>query len=263
LFGGVDMLIEDISPFVFTIGGFGVRWYGLLVAISMLIGLIVLIKHGTRQGLEEDVLYGLAIWIILGGIVGARLVYVLTNLPTFLAFPAEIIRIDHGGLSWHGAILGGAIPGWLYARKHRLDFNHLADLVVPGLATGYFLVRIANIFNQEVLGRPALALGFERHPAQIYGSLIGLTLLIVHNILARKNPPRGVLFWSFVFWYSILRAVFEETARANPLYWPVYVNEAYGLGLFTLTHLVTPPILLLSWYMLRRARSKDERTLTS
>ena len=119
-------------------------------------------------------------------------------------------------------------------------------------------MRIANIFNQEVLGRPALALGLERHPAQIYGSLIGLILLISHNILARRNPPRGVLFWSFAFWYSVLRAVFEETTRANPLYWPVYVNEAYGLGFFTLTHLVTPPILLFTWYMLRRARAKGK-----
>jgi phosphatidylglycerol---prolipoprotein diacylglyceryl transferase len=118
------------------------------------------------------------------------------------------------------------------------------DLAVPGLAIGYMLVRIANIFNQEILGRPAALFFFEQHPTQIYGSLIGLVSLLIHNYLARTFPAKpGVLFWLFIFYYSLLRGIIEETFRANPLYLWGYTNELWGVGFFTMTHLVTPFIL--------------------
>ena len=75
---------------------------------------------------------------------------------------------------------------------------------------------------------------------------------MIHNALARRRPPAGYLFWSFVFWYQLIRGFVEETFRANPLYAWGYVNEVWGVGFFTLTHLITPAILVLAWWMRRR-----------
>lgn len=99
------------------------------------------------------------------------------------------------------------------------------------------------------------------HPTQIYGSLIGVILLIINAVLARRQPPPGYLFWSFVLYYSILRGCLEETFRDNPLYAGGWVIERLGAGFFTLTHLFTPLFIALAWWMRKRslAGAKQDR----
>ena len=247
------MFIENISPAIFTLGPLVFRWYGLMMALSFMLGGYYFIKHGVRKGLDEEKLLAVLIIVILGGVLGARALYVLTNLPTFMGAPLEALRIDRGGLSFHGGLLGGLLGTWLYTQRYEINLRVLMDLAVPGLALGYMLVRIANIFNQEILGHPTTLFFFEQHPTQIYGSIIGLVSLLIHNYLARTLPARpGVLFWLFIFYYSLLRGIIEETFRANPLYLWGYVNEFWGVGFFTMTHLVTPFILLLAWRMIQK-----------
>lgn len=248
-------MLVDLDPYIIRFGGeFGIRWYGFFMALSMGIGLWFLIRKGTRQGYKEDFLYNLMFVVLLTSIAGARLVYVFTNWGDYAAAPAEILRIDHGGLSWHGGIGGGLLAGWLMLRRRpRADFRRLADLTVPGLAVGYMLVRIGNIFNQEVLGIEGALLPFGRHPAQLYGSAIGLILLLLYFYQARRNPPPGYQFWSFFFWYSILRGAVEETFRSNPHYLIDYTNTDWGFGFMTMTHLATPVFVLVSYWLMRAA----------
>lgn len=250
-------MLVQLDPYLIRFDGWGIRWYGFLMAVSMAVGLVYFLRHGRRRGFREDYLYNLAFVCLLAGVVGARLVYVLTNLGDYLAAPAEIVRVDHGGLSWHGGVGGGILAGWLYLRRYppgvERPLPRLLDLAVPGLCVGYVLVRIANIFNGEVLGRTGSLLPFDRHPAQLYGSAIGLVLLGVHNVLARRQPPPGYLFWSWALYYSILRGAVEETFRANPLYLVHYVDPRFGFGFTTMTQLATPALVLLSYVMLRRS----------
>ena len=247
------MFIENINPVIFTLGPLVFRWYGLMMALSFMLGGYYFIKNGVRKGLDEEKLLAVLIIVILGGVLGARALYVLTNLPAFMGAPLEAFRIDRGGLSFHGGLLGGLLGTWLYTQRYEINLRVLMDLAVPGLALGYMLVRIANIFNQEILGHPTTLFFFEQHPTQIYGSLIGLVSLLIHNYLARTLPAKpGVLFWLFIFYYSLLRGIIEETFRANPLYLWGYVNEFWGVGFFTMTHLVTPFILLLAWRMIQK-----------
>ncbi len=253
------MLIENIDPVLISLGPLEIRWYGVMMALSFLLGSYFFIKNGKRQGLGEDVLFNLIFSAIIGGVIGARLIFVLTNLDFFIQNPGQIIRVDTGGLAFHGALLGGVLSGWLVARLNRLPLHYFLDLAVPGLAVGYMLVRWANIFNQEILGRPAELLFFDRHPAQIYGILIGLICLLAHNYLSRRfKGNTGVLFWGFIFYYSLLRGLIEETFRDNPLYLWGFISENWGAGFFTLTHLATPPLLILAWFMLNRARKIPE-----
>jgi phosphatidylglycerol:prolipoprotein diacylglycerol transferase len=225
-----------------------------LMSLSVLIGFYYYLKHGRRLGYDEDDLYNLAIIAIISGVLGARLIYVLTNLDFFLKYPEEIIRIDHGGLSYHGALLGGFALGYWYIRKRKMSIDDMADLVIPGLCVGYTLVRLANILNMENMGRTATILSGERIPAQLIGSAIGLVTLLIHNYLARKNPPPGYLWWGYIFYYSLLRGLIEETVRENPIYLYLFVSEKYGLGAFTLTQLITPVLMLIAWWQMRRVK---------
>lgn len=252
------MLVE-LDPYIIRIGSWGIRWYGFLMAVSMAMGLYYFLRHGRRQGFREEHLYNMAFVSLLAGVVGARLVYVITNIGFYLGQPAEIVRVDHGGLSWHGGVGGGMLAGWLYVRRYPPGVDRalarLLDLAVPGLCVGYVLVRIGNIFNGEVLGRAGTLLPWDRHPAQLYGSAIGVALLVLHNVLARRQPPPGYLFWSWALYYSLLRGLVEETFRANPLYVFNYVDDRLGIGFTTMTQLVTPFLVLLAYAMLRRTVS--------
>ena len=247
------MYIENISPVIITLGPLAIRWYGLMFALSVLIGYLNMRKHGQKIGFNEDFILNLFVILIFAIVVGARLVYVVTNWPFFLERPDLVVRIDQGGLAFHGGLLGGVLGSWLYCRFKQADWQALADLAVPGIAVGIMLVRIANIFNQEILGRPVEHFIFERHPAQLYGSLIGLILLMLHNYLTRRPGLKaGFLFWSFIFAYSFLRGLLEETFRENPLVAWGYINPDWGAGFFTAVQVITPFLLVFSLLMLRK-----------
>jgi len=233
-----------------------VRWYGVFMALSFLFGAWYLYRMGLRRGLNEDFLLNLAIIVIVFGVIGARLMFVLANFPGwFVSDRLQILKIYEGGLSWHGGLLGGLLSGVLYLRWKNIDINRVIDLAVPGLAFGYFLVRIANIFNQEVLGRPT-DFWFGRWPAQLVGSAIGLILLLRFFYVQSKNPPDGYQFWSFIFYHQLFRAVFEETVREMPLELVGYIVPGWGLGFFTLVQITTPFVLLLAYYYMRQSQRR-------
>lgn len=214
-----------------------------------------MLKNGTKKGLNEDFIFTLFLIILISIVVGARAIFVAVNWAYFMENPELIIRVDRGGLAFHGGLLGGILSSWLFCRYKKVNWRVVADLAVPGIAVGIALVRIANIFNQEILGREAELFAFDRHPAQIYGSLIGIILLLLHNYLVRRGDHKpGYLFWSFVLGYTLLRGLIEETFRDNPLAAWGFVSEAWGAGFFTTVHLFTIPIVLLSLYMLAKIK---------
>jgi len=242
---------------MFQIGPIAIRWYGVLMALSVAIGSYLAYRQAERAGIsEDDVLTVIPLAVILG-LIGARVGYVVTNWGYYAANPAEIIATWHGGLSFHGSIIGGIIAILLYCRHARINFYRLADIFVPGVAIGIILVRIANLINGESMGRP-FGPSMTPHPTQIYGSLIGLILLVI--ALRQQTRPHvpGYIFWSFVLYYSLLRAVIEETFRDNPLYLWGYVNPMLGIGLFTLTQIISLPLIILAAYMLWRL-NREER----
>ncbi len=240
-----------MNPVVFEIGPLAVRWYGLLMGISIAIGAYLAWRQAVRTGMnEDDVLTVIPLALILG-LIGARIGYVITNWGYYAATPGEIIAVWHGGLSFHGAITGGIIAILLYARKVPQGFYRYADIMVPGVAVAIILVRIGNLINGESMGR-TFGSAMTAHPTQIYGSAIGVALLIIALRQQARPKPPGYMFWSFVLWYSVLRAVVEETFRDNPLYLWGYVNPRLGIGLFTLTQIISVPLIILAAYMLHR-----------
>ena len=245
------------SPIAFRIGPLAFRWYGLAMATAVFLGWLYYMAKGKAQGMEEEQLASLAFWCIIGGVVGARLVFVLVNFPHwFWQDPWQVFRIYEGGLAWHGALLGGVIGGVLGLRRMpQLEFGPVSDLVVPALALGYGLVRIANIANQEVLGRVTVW-GFS-WPAQLIGSSIGFVLLARHFISVKRVPPPSYLFWSFLFYHQLLRALIEETVREMPLLFELWVKPEWGMALLTPGQFSAIPILLGTWWMMQQARTRS------
>ena len=238
----------NINPVLFNIGPLAIRWYGVLMGVSILVGAIILMQLAKQRDVDEDTVLNLLPLTVIAGLIGARIVYVATNWSFYVFDPAEIIRIDHGGLSFHGAVIGGLLAALVYLRYKHIPWEPVADLFVPGLSIGIILVRIGNLINGEAQGR-ITASGFQ-HPTQLYGSSIGLVLLIITMVLWRRHVRPGVVFWNFVLWYSVLRSVFEETFRDNPLYLWGYINTKYGIGLFTLTQIVSVPIIAIAIWRL-------------
>ena len=228
-----------------------------MMAITFLFSTYFILRNGKERGISEDQLLNALIAVVIGLILGARLLYVIVNYSYYIQHPAQIIRIDQGGLAFHGGLIGGLGTFAFLHRRLKIPFREGIDLAVPGISIGIMLVRIANIFNQEILGRTTTFFPFPRHPAQIYGSLIGLVLLLIFFHLKKQKPYYpGIYFWSFVLYYSILRGFVEETFRQMPLILWGYINPVYGFGFFTAVQVFTPPLIALSWYMLRKIRQE-------
>jgi phosphatidylglycerol:prolipoprotein diacylglycerol transferase len=211
---------------------------------------------------DPDQLANVALWAILAGVVGARLVFVLANDPQWIwQDPLQALRIWQGGLAYDGAVGAGILVFWLQLRDRPLVSNHIADWTIPGIGLGIFMVRIGNIFNHEVLGRMT-ELGFGRWPEQLWGSFIGIFLIIRYVWIERNRPvPPGYQFWSAMFYYAVLRGVVGETTRDNPLYLVHYLNPHWGIGFTTLMQLFTPPILVFTGYMMWRTWRKSATRL--
>ncbi|CAB1129784.1 Phosphatidylglycerol--prolipoprotein diacylglyceryl transferase [Candidatus Hydrogenisulfobacillus filiaventi] len=244
-----------LSPYAFRIGPVGVHWYGIFMVLAILGGLGYLFDRIQDLNEDPDRLASITFWTIIWGMVGARVVFVLANDPQWIwQDPVQILRVWQGGLAYDGAVGFGTLAFWLQLRDKPFVFSRIMDWTVPGIAMGIFMVRIGNIFNHEVLGRMT-ELGFGRWPEQLIGSSIGLILLLRFFYLERRSaPPAGYQFWSAMFWYAVLRGVFGETTRDNPLFLVHYINPVWGIGFVTLMQWFTPPILAFTGYMAWRSR---------
>ncbi|HZX44845.1 MAG TPA: prolipoprotein diacylglyceryl transferase, partial [Candidatus Nanoarchaeia archaeon] len=150
------MFYNNINPTFLKLGPFEIRYYGIIFVIGFIIAffLIRYLAKKRELNLSKDDVWDLLFYIALGAVIGARLFEVIVyNFPYYLANPFEIIAVWHGGLSFHGGLIGALSAGWLFCRKKKIGFYELADIVVVPLAFGLFLGRIANYINGELVGR--------------------------------------------------------------------------------------------------------------
>ena len=229
-----------INPNIIEIGPFKLRWYGLMYVLGFLASyfLIKRQQRARRIGLQKGVLQDLILFLALGLIVGARLGYVIfyqfPNLIDYLKNPLEIIAIWHGGMSFHGGLIGALIAGVLFCRRRHLPFWQVADAVFVTVPVGLGLGRIGNFINGELFGRPSSvpwAMVFPaggpvpRHPSQLYEALLeGLVLFIILWGLKDLRLRPGAMVCLFVGGYGILRFFAEFFREPDPhigLFWGV------------------------------------------
>ena len=215
----------NLSPIAFSIGGFGLRWY----AIAYLVGIIsawILTRRNIKKyniDISDAQLDDMVFYVTLGIILGGRLGYVCCyGDGYFIKYPSEILAIWHGGMSFHGGIVG-VILGLLYfSYKYKFKFLMITDLVALYVPVGIFLGRIANFINGELWGRITTVPWavkfpgggyFPRHPSQLYEALTeGLLMLIILNVLWQKKFVRenfGIISAVFLIIYAISRMSME------------------------------------------------------
>lgn len=207
-------------PFV----GLEIRWYGLMYVLSFILAYLLLPVQARRQKvkLSADDVSDLIFYLILGVLLGGRLGYILFyNLQQYLANPLEILAIWHGGMSFHGGLIGVFLGTWYFIRKKGINFWRLADLIAPIAPLGLFFGRIGNFINGELWGRPTdVAWGMVfpmdptqllRHPSQLYEAFFeGLVLFVVlWNVAKIKRRPSGLLPGLFVVGYGVFRFFIE------------------------------------------------------
>ncbi len=205
-------------PVIFTVGGFSFYSYGLMLALAFAAGVLLLLRNARSEGLPDDKLIDMCLLIIVAAIVGSRLLYIIIELPVYIADPWAVFEVRSGGLSFHGGLAFGIITGLWYTRRHRLPQGKIADLVAPPLALGYAIVRIGCLLSGCCFGRPtalpwALPSAYldptPRHPAQLYAFFAAL--IIFAALMYRRGRMRfhGQLFLEFVLYYSIYRFIIE------------------------------------------------------
>jgi len=222
------LTFPQIDPTAFYLGPLPVRWYGLMYMFSFLSGWGLMLWRSRDQrdfwttDRLSDLVFYLAIGVVLGGRVGYVLVY---QFAEFLSDPLLLFKAWEGGMSFHGGLVGVLLAAWAFSRKINKPFLFLMDFVAPVVPLGLFLGRIGNFINGELWGRASdvpwamvfpLAGGYARHPSQLYEALgEGLLLLLLLLWFARKPRPTGQISACFLMGYALIRFVLEFTRQPD------------------------------------------------
>lgn len=141
-----------MSPVIFTVGNFEVRWYSTLIALAVLISYFMIIREGERLNIKKEFTFNMLFWTLIIGIIGARLYYVLFNLDYYSHNLSEIYKIWNGGLAITGGTIAGLITILLYCKKYKVNSLKVLDIVVVALLLSQAIGRWGNFFNSEAYG---------------------------------------------------------------------------------------------------------------
>lgn len=233
----MNVLLSVIDPVAISIGPIKIYWYGIIIALAMLIGISLATKEAQKLGLEEDTMVDMALWAIPIGFIGARLYYVLFKWDYYIQNPSEIIAIWNGGIAIYGGLIAGGLAVYWFARRKKMTLTLLLDILAPSVLLAQSIGRWGNFINQvahggavsrqflETLYLPEFIIeqmninGTYYHPTFLYESLWSLLGFILLIILRNQKGllRRGEVALSYVIWYSFGR-FFIEGMRTDSLW---------------------------------------------
>ncbi len=241
-------------PIGFHIGPLFIRYYGIILMLGAVAAAFLAERLARRRKLNSDFVWDALIWVLIGGIVGARLWHVFTVPPSmqaigittehYLTHPLDLINTTKGGLGIPGAILGGGLALYLYSRRKKTSFLMWADIAAPTVALGQAIGRWGNFINQEVYGKPtdlpwAITIqppyrlpeywDVEKyHPLFLYESLWNFANMALLLWLGKKYPDRlkeGDLFLTYLVGYPIGRFFLEFLRLDSPVIGTINTNQ--------------------------------------
>ncbi len=225
-------------PLPFLNTSFHIYFYGILIMVGVVAAAFLGQAEAKRRGINPDYIWDSLFWIVLAGIVGARIWHIFSPPPSmvaqgittewYLTHPLDMINIRNGGLGIPGAIIGGALALWLYCRNKKTSFLNLVDSVIPGVALAQAIGRWGNFFNQELYGKPTnlpwkiyidpahRVQGYQNYsyftPLFLYESLWDLLNMAILLWMARRFEKwlkPGDIFYIYMIMYSIGRFFLE------------------------------------------------------
>ena len=213
-----------MSPVIFEIGPFALRWYGLMYVTAVLVGAWLVSKEAERKGMPitPDEVMNFGLLVMFAGILGGRIYYVLFNWEFYRGAQWEVFAIWRGGLAIHGGLIGGALAGYLYIKKRPVSTWEFADAVAPAIILGQVFGRFGNFMNGDAHGVPTtMPWGVEfpmtsiagrefpgqaTHPVMIYELLLNLAWFFILRRLRLTNHKPGFIFCLYFVLYSLGRA---------------------------------------------------------
>ncbi len=229
----MGIVFNYIDPVAFNLGPLSVRWYGIIIAVGILLGYFVAQRALVKAGLHKDTLVDIIFYSALFGFIAARIYFVIFQWPYYAENPGEIIKIWHGGIAIHGGLIGGFIAGVIVCKVKNLNPFQIGDIVAPSIILAQGIGRWGNFMNHEAHGGPVSRAFLEQlhlpnfiienmyingqyyHPTFLYESIWDAAgFIILVNI--RKHLKLGETFFLYLTWYSIGR-FFIEGLRTDSL----------------------------------------------
>lgn len=259
------MQYPSIDPVALSLGPLQIHWYGLMYVFAFAAGWLLGRWRASRpwsrwtaQQVDDYVT-----WVMIGVILGGRIGYILFyDLAFYLADPAEILRIWHGGMSFHGGLVGVVLASWLWGRRHGKTLVEMLDFVAPLVPTGLFFGRMGNFINAELWGKvtdSAMGMVFPgagplpRHPSQLYeAGLEGLLTFAILWAYSSRSRPRGAVAGLFGVLYSLSR-MFVEFFRVPD----AQIGYLFG-GWLTMGQVLCLPLLFAGLWLMFRSRKGGE-----
>ncbi|HDX1771178.1 TPA: prolipoprotein diacylglyceryl transferase [Staphylococcus aureus] len=229
----MGIVFNYIDPVAFNLGPLSVRWYGIIIAVGILLGYFVAQRALVKAGLHKDTLVDIIFYSALFGFIAARIYFVIFQWPYYAENPSEIIKIWHGGIAIHGGLIGGFIAGVIVCKVKNLNPFQIGDIVAPSIILAQGIGRWGNFMNHEAHGGPVSRAFLEQlhlpnfiienmyingqyyHPTFLYEFIWDVAgFIILVNI--RKHLKLGETFFLYLTWYSIGR-FFIEGLRTDSL----------------------------------------------
>lgn len=248
------------------IGGLALHTYGLMIALGFLLGMLYVKMESERTGLDPQKTLDLFFWVMVGGILGARVFYIINSVDHFWSDPLVFFKVWEGGLVFQGGVIGALIVAIIFIRKNQMPFFKTTDVFAPPLALGHALGRIGCFFagccfgkqcdpdefpfavifphNHETVAPPGIPL----YPTQLMESLGEFLLFFFLLFYRKKKPFDGAVFLIYLIVYSVLRSIME-VLRGDVI--RGFVIEPY-LSVAQLISLLTIIVASFLWVYLRK-----------
>jgi phosphatidylglycerol:prolipoprotein diacylglycerol transferase len=202
-------------PVICHIGHFPLHSYGLMLALAIVVVSWSLSRRAARAGIAPHIVNDLIFWVVIGGIIGARIFYIGLDARFFLANPLDMLMIWKGGLAWQGSLLAGFVCGVIFIRHKKLPLRLMLDLVAPHIALGQAIGRIGCFLQGCCYGKPAAwglffpVWGEKLVPVQLFMVAGQLAIYGALSVLSRRALRRGQIF----IWYLMLASAERFTVE--------------------------------------------------
>lgn len=239
-------IVINIDPVIFQLGAFEIRWYSLAVALGAVTAVLILVHRARKKGIEAAEIYSLALWVMIAGLVGARLFHVIDHFEYYAANPLQVWQIQQGGLAIWGAMVGGGVATVIYARIRRIPLGRLADAAAPAMLAAFIIGRLGCIVNGDAYGGvtelpwgfiyshpdasiPSSLAGLPTHPYPVYEMVWNAVTILGIWRLGRYFKRDGLLFLSGLSLYSLGRFVLTFVRQENIIFWGLQQAQLIAL----------------------------------
>jgi phosphatidylglycerol---prolipoprotein diacylglyceryl transferase len=237
----------DVDPVLVHLGPVAISWYGLAIVLAVAVGVWLTLREVRRKGLPSEPFTAMVMWIIVGGLVGARLLHIIDRWDFYAANPAKILAVQNGGLAIVGAILGGALTGGFLAWKQHIPVRRLFDAAAPGIVLGQAIGRFGCLVTGDALGAPtggnwgivyqnpgsmAPQLGVAYQPVFLYEQLWDFALFALLWAIRKRLRTDGQLFALYLGLYAAGK--FALTFLRTEVVWFWGLQEAQIVSLLAI-----------------------------